>query len=246
MKDGTIGTEAACCCPPGVCVDQMCESAGWICETAIDTSRVATLIFDADLTSPCLSPVSPYDANLDCINTATDGFNQLFFACQTGANDNKVWAMQYNAVANAFVSGAGGLLNDHAIRLGCLNGRLSMSFSQTNGSACFGESIASSPDEALIGAYGVIDFGSMPVDCDDIDGLTASGFIFRSTTQLYIPPPGIDGYQGWVSTGGIALGCGYDLPQEALDLACPDSYIPFTATISLAVNAAYATGQGCV
>jgi len=245
MKAGAVGTETACCCPNGVCVDQMCENSGWICTVGANTFRIATIIFDADLTSPCLSPFSPYDANGDCITTAIDGFNQLFFACQTGTNDNKVWGMFYNAVANAFVGGAGGLLDEYAIKLGCVNGRLSMSFFARTGSVCFGASVASSPDEALVDAFAAIDFGPMPVDCDDIDGLTASGFIFRSTSQLYIPPPGIDGYQGWVSTGGIAKGCGYDLPQEALDLACPDSYIPFTATISLAFNAAYSATIGC-
>lgn len=245
MKAGAVGTEAACCCPNGVCVDQMCENTGWVCESAIGPFRIATIIFDADLTSPCLSPSSPYDANGDCNTTVIDAFSQLFFACHTGTNDNKVYAMFYNAVANAFVGGVGGLLDEYAIKLGCLNGRLSMRFFLSEGSSCFGSKVASSPDEALVDAFAAIDFGPMPVDCDDIDGLTASGFIFRRTTQLYIPPPGIDGYQGWVSTGGIANGCGYDLPQEALDGACPDSYIPFTATISLAVNAAFSAAAGC-
>lgn len=235
----------ACPCCAGACVEAMCENTGWACTTGLDTFRILTITFDADLTSPCLSRWSPYDAGGDCVTTEINAFSQLFFACETGTTDNKVLGMHYfNGLgADGFISGTGGLSPGYSALLSCVDGRLLLSFLIEYGPACAGTTIASSPDESLVYPSAPIDFGPMPVDCDDIDGLTASGYLFRHTTELYIPPPGIDGYEGWVSTGGI--GCGYVLPQEAQDLACPDSYIPFTATISTAVDTAYEDNLGC-
>ena len=237
----------ACPCCAGTCVELMCENTGWACTIGLGTFRHLTITFDADLTSPCLSESSPYDASGDCIATEINAFSQLFFGCPSGTTDNKVLGLfYYNGLGvEGFVSPTGGLELGFEALLSCVDGRLLLIFLIEHGPACFGTTIASSPDEALVGNYAAIDFGPMPVDCDDIDGLTASGYLFRHTTELYIPPPGIDGYEGWVSTGGTALGCGYDLPEEAQDLACPDSYIPFTATISTAVDTAYEDNLSC-
>ena len=245
MKDGAVRTESACCCASGaLCTYEMCVDSGYLCTTGAGSFRYVFVTFDMNLTSPCFSPSSPIDANGDCNTVVANGFHQIYFGCATGSNSNNVLALFYYEPAQGYINAMGGLYEGYYVNsLRCENKRLVMRFFIPRGTTCFGQSVASSPDQALVNAYGDIDFGPMPADCNDIDGLTASGFVFRRTGELWLgEPPGVEGFFGWVSA---YENCGYDLPQAAKDMACPDSYIPFTATLSTAINNRFASNVGC-
>lgn len=174
MKDGAVRTESACCCASGApCTGEMCASTGCLCVSQYGTFRHIFITFDTDATDPCMGTYNPLfhgDCTQGAGHEAVASNYQMDFCCAQGANDNKIQSLFFNNYWDYFTSSGGGLYNPAEVGVSCLDKRVVMWF----GAERTNHYISTWTGE--VRTY--IDFGPMPANCNNINGLTASGTLY--------------------------------------------------------------------